>query len=107
MEAARGVLIGSAHTAESLWAALADLSGLPEKTRLGPPGVDVDEFCPGGRREDLVAFVGKLIVSKGVDLLLAAWPLVRADHPRVRLEIAGYRRLRGRAAAAAGGAGSG
>jgi glycosyltransferase involved in cell wall biosynthesis len=90
MEAARGVLAGSAHTAESLWAALADLPDLPEKTRLGPPGVDIEEFSSRGEREDLVAFVGKLIVSKGVDLLLAAWPLVRAEHPRARLEVAGY-----------------
>jgi glycosyltransferase involved in cell wall biosynthesis len=90
MEAARGILAGSAHTAESLWAALADLPALPEKTRLGPPGVDVEEFSPRGEREELVAFVGKLIVSKGVDLLLAAWPLVRAENPRARLEVAGY-----------------
>jgi glycosyltransferase involved in cell wall biosynthesis len=90
MEAAQGVLAGSAHTAESLWVALADLPDLPEKTRLGPPGVDVEEFSPRGEREDLVAFVGKLIVSKGVDLLLAAWPLVRAQHPLARLEVAGY-----------------
>jgi glycosyltransferase involved in cell wall biosynthesis len=34
--------------------------------------------------------VGKLIVSKGVDLLLAAWPLVRAEHSEARLQIAGY-----------------
>jgi glycosyltransferase involved in cell wall biosynthesis len=34
--------------------------------------------------------VGKLIVSKGVDLLLAAWPLVRAEHPDVVLEVAGF-----------------
>jgi glycosyltransferase involved in cell wall biosynthesis len=90
MEAARGVLIGSAHTAESLWAALPDVAGLREKTRLGPPGVDVEEFRPRGPREELVAFVGKLIVSKGVDLLLAAWPLVRAAHPGARLEVAGF-----------------
>jgi glycosyltransferase involved in cell wall biosynthesis len=90
MEAARGVLIGSAHTAESLWATLSDLPDLPGKTRLGPPGVDVEEFSPRGGREELVAYVGKLIVSKGVDLLLAAWPLVRAEHPRARLEIAGF-----------------
>ena len=90
MQAANGVLIGSAHTAESLWSALADLPDLRGKTRLGPPGVDVAEFRPRGGREDLVAFVGKLIVSKGVDLLLAAWPLVRAAHPWARLEIAGY-----------------
>ena len=35
-------------------------------------------------------FVGKLIVSKGVDLLMAAWPLVRAAHPEARLQVAGY-----------------
>jgi glycosyltransferase involved in cell wall biosynthesis len=34
--------------------------------------------------------VGKLIVSKGVDLLLAAWPLVKAGCPDARLEIAGF-----------------
>jgi glycosyltransferase involved in cell wall biosynthesis len=90
LAAANGVLIGSAHTAESLWATLTYVPGLREKTRLGPPGVDVEEFSPGGEREGLVAFVGKLIVSKGVDLLLAAWPMVRAVHPGARLEVAGY-----------------
>jgi glycosyltransferase involved in cell wall biosynthesis len=90
VEAAGGVLTGSGHTAESLWAALSDLPDLREKTRLGPPGVDVEEFRPQGEREPLVAFVGKLIVSKGVDLLLAAWPLVRAANPGVRLKVAGF-----------------
>jgi glycosyltransferase involved in cell wall biosynthesis len=90
VEAANGILTGSGHTAESLWAALADLPDLREKTRLGPPGVDVEEFRPRGEREPLVAFVGKLIVSKGVDLLLAAWPLVRAANPQARLEVAGF-----------------
>jgi glycosyltransferase involved in cell wall biosynthesis len=90
MEAANGVLIGSAHTAESLWEALPELPDLREKTRLGPPGVDIAEFRPRGEREQLVAYVGKLIVSKGVDLLLCAWPLVRDTHPGARLEIAGF-----------------
>ncbi len=91
MEASQGVLVGSAHTGESLWAALPDLPGLPGKTRLGPPGVDVEEFAPGeAGRDPLVVFVGKLIVSKGVDLLLAAWPLVHARHPQARLEVAGF-----------------
>src|SRR6185312_17306256 len=59
--------------------------------RLGPPGVDVEEFAPvEGERERKVVFVGKLIVSKGVDLLLAAWPLVHARHPEVRLQVAGF-----------------
>lgn len=90
MEAASGVLVGSLHTASSLWQALPDVSGLREKTRLGPPGVDLGEFRPRGNREAMVAFVGKLIVAKGADLLLAAWPLVAASHPGVRLEVAGF-----------------
>jgi glycosyltransferase involved in cell wall biosynthesis len=108
MDAANGVLVGSLHTGESLWKALPDLPNLKDKTRLGPPGVDVEEFQPleasidgpsttpraGSSmlapRERLVVFVGKLIVSKGVDLLLAAWPLVHAKHPGVRLQVAGF-----------------
>jgi glycosyltransferase involved in cell wall biosynthesis len=113
MHAASTVLVGSRHTAESLWAALPEVSDLRKKTRLGPPGVDTDAFHPRvaegeggfGRVSPLtppspptgpaadssrIVFVGKLIVSKGVDLLLAAWPLVRAEHPDARLEIAGY-----------------
>ena len=39
---------------------------------------------------DRVLFVGKLIVSKGVDLLLAAWPLVHAAKPGSRLLIVGF-----------------
>jgi glycosyltransferase involved in cell wall biosynthesis len=109
MEAAQGVLVGSRHTAESLWAALPEVAGLREKTRLGPPGVDTESFRPrevgsdppGSRSRGVpagpdpasrrrIVFVGKLIVSKGVDLLLAAWPLVRAQHPEAELEIAGF-----------------
>ncbi|HYC81245.1 MAG TPA: glycosyltransferase [Solirubrobacterales bacterium] len=89
--AANGVLVGSRHTAESLWAALPELPELEARTRLGPPGVDVEEFRPApGPRQPLVVFVGKLIVSKGVDLLLAAWPLVHARHPEARLQVAGF-----------------
>jgi glycosyltransferase involved in cell wall biosynthesis len=113
MRAASGVLVGSRHTAESLWNALPGVPGLREKTRLGPPGLDPETFRPRVARGDggfgrvspptprhpvtgpaadspRVVFVGKLIVSKGVDLLLAAWPLVRAKHSGARLEIAGY-----------------
>jgi glycosyltransferase involved in cell wall biosynthesis len=113
MEAANGVLVGSRHTAESLWETLPDLPGLREKTRLGPPGVDTEAFGPATAPEDasatgrgggspaatgpagrggpsLIVFVGKLIVSKGVDLLLAAWPLVHAAYPDARLRIAGF-----------------
>jgi glycosyltransferase involved in cell wall biosynthesis len=114
MNAASGVLVGSRHTAESLWAALPSVTGLEEKTRLGPPGVDTEAFQPrvlsrrpspmcsdtsgvlryGGppppRHPRTIVFVGKLIVSKGADLLIAAWPLVQAAHPDAQLKIAGY-----------------
>jgi glycosyltransferase involved in cell wall biosynthesis len=129
---ARTVLVGSRHTAESLWTALGD-EGLPARTRLGPPGVDIEEFrsrpraeaaaevrdlarrltaaaaaeedhafardeAAAGRalaqldfeRDRHVAFVGKLIVSKGLDLLAAAWPLVLRDVPDARLVIVGF-----------------
>jgi glycosyltransferase involved in cell wall biosynthesis len=40
--------------------------------------------------DTLVAFVGKLIVSKGVDLLLAAFPLVLEQAPHARLVVVGF-----------------
>ena len=133
---AGGVLVGSHHTAASLWDALDD-PDVRRRTRLGPPGVDVERFVPRDRVEAsarlgalasrlqadgsdagapantdvfalderaagdalarldptsdrLVAFVGKLIVSKGVDLLLAAWPLVLESVPAARLVVVGF-----------------
>jgi glycosyltransferase involved in cell wall biosynthesis len=116
---ARGVLVGSQHTAGSLFEALSGEPSLRERTRLGPPGVDVHEFRPrepdldrlasrpaaswGGEqgspevlreldlsRDRLVSYVGKLIVSKGVDLLLAAWPIVVGSVPDARLVMVGF-----------------
>jgi glycosyltransferase involved in cell wall biosynthesis len=122
---ATGVLVGSSHMAERLWEFLPETR---ERTRLGPPGVDVRRFRPlepaqagqrlraladrleGGEaaewggdaaapaalrsldpeRDALVSFVGKLIVSKGIDLLLAAWPLVVAEVPNARLCVVGF-----------------
>jgi glycosyltransferase involved in cell wall biosynthesis len=130
MDAAQGVLVGSRHTAESLWEAIGDPE-LPARTRLGPPGVDTELFRPLAGQSPVdrlaevaahvasqeaagdafqrdpraaadairhlaaaagprVVLVGKLIVSKGVDLLLAAWPLVYAENPGARLLIAGF-----------------
>jgi glycosyltransferase involved in cell wall biosynthesis len=141
---ASAVLVGSRHTAVSLWRTLDDPE-LPGRTRLGPPGVDVERFAPrepaqaaagvralaarlrAGAREAeaahdaevtqrveddafardepaaaaavqrldpehdaLVAYVGKLIVSKGVDLLVAAWPLVLERDPEARLVVVGF-----------------
>jgi glycosyltransferase involved in cell wall biosynthesis len=134
--AAAGVLVGSRHSAESLWSVL-DQIELRARTGFGSPGVDTDRFRPlpardavaqgrllaaalrsapqtqsarstfsrdrasGGRavaklaeqreqRLPLVAFVGKLILAKGIDLLLAAWPLVLAEVPQARLAVVGF-----------------
>lgn len=38
----------------------------------------------------IVLFVGKLIVSKGVDLLVVAWPFVRKTHADARLLVTGF-----------------
>jgi glycosyltransferase involved in cell wall biosynthesis len=162
---AGAVLVGSRHTAESLWQALGDPT-LERRTRLGPPGVDVERFTPreteeaaAGLREliaglrsaavhsaaaapplsspsitttataiptttesfastdpgipasafarddraaakalerlapgedRIVGFVGKLIFNKGIDLLLAAWPLVLRSVPRAKLVVVGF-----------------
>jgi glycosyltransferase involved in cell wall biosynthesis len=42
------------------------------------------------RRDRIVSYVGKLIAAKGVDLLLAAWPLVVARVPDARLIVVGF-----------------
>lgn len=133
LDAASGVLVGSRHTAESLWTALDD-PALPARTRLGPPGVDLTAFHPrdpqaaaaGVRRlverlaeepplthdgssfrrdpaaaarvlgrlrpgaDRVVLFLGKEILAKGLDLLLAAWPLVLHRLPDARLVVVGF-----------------
>jgi len=119
IEPAAGILVGSSHTAHVLFETVPGPS-IPERTRIGPPGVDVHRFRPHERNQALaeagrladrleaekpvagepedsfgrdapaiaaalrgwaegdtrVLFVGKFLVSKGVDLLAAAWPLV-------------------------------
>ncbi len=144
---ARTVLVGSRHTAESLWEALGEADegagSIRARTRLGPPGVDVERFVPrepeqaevelraliaqlragqagaGGESDDafsrdepaiadalervltvrrstpegggeVVAFVGKLIAAKGVELLLDAWSLVLERRPNALLVVIGF-----------------
>src|ERR671915_257437 len=55
VRAAASVLVGSRHTAESLWEVLADEPSLRERTGLGPPGVDVHAFRPGAADLDGLA----------------------------------------------------
>jgi glycosyltransferase involved in cell wall biosynthesis len=119
-EAAAGILAGSSHTAGVLFETVPD-PRIRERTRLGPPGVDVHRFRPrepaeaarglqglaarldserGATSDDSfgrdgpaiaaalrawaegdarVLYVGKFLLSKGVDLLVAAWPLIHRE----------------------------
>jgi len=54
----------------------------------GAAGAALARLDPQADR--LVAFVGKLIVSKGVDLLAAAWPLVVQRVPAAHLALVGF-----------------
>src|SRR3954451_10575334 len=60
LDQASAVLVGSRHTAQSLWEAMGDPE-LPARTRLGPPGVDVQEFRPmPDARARVAALAGEL-----------------------------------------------
>ena len=148
---ARAVLVGSRHTAASLWAAMEDAGAArahaagaagrgrralrPARARAAPAApawrAARERAHARGRahrpsasrarapspatsgaaaealerldpeRDRLVAFVGKLIVSKGVDLLLAAWPLVLEQRARGATRGRRLRRLPRRVGAAA------
>src|SRR5262249_53722289 len=58
-EAAAGILAGSSHTARVLFEAVPN-PNLPERTRLGPPGVDVHRFRPHPV-EEAVANLARLV----------------------------------------------
>ena len=71
------------------------LAGRLEQRRPGGLGRDLELAAAGIRsyaaaEGPRVVFVGKLIVSKGCDLLLAAWPLVARGHPGARLMMVGF-----------------
>jgi glycosyltransferase involved in cell wall biosynthesis len=77
-------------------------AGIRARWRVVPSGVDVDRFHPpapeervaarerlGLPRGPLVVCVGALRRSKGQDVLLSAWPLVRGRVPGARLALVG------------------
>ena len=72
----------------------------PSRIRAIPPGLDLDWFSPGDRTaaraalgvaEDVfvVAAARRLVPRMGLDVLLAAWPAVRAARPGAVLLLAG------------------
>jgi glycosyltransferase involved in cell wall biosynthesis len=62
-----------------------------ERVEVIPAGVDTTFFTPAPPPDGppVVAFVGRLVEKKGVDVLLAAWPEVRAAVPGASLHVLG------------------
>ena len=80
----------SEEASEGLTRLADSLEGAEAASWGGEPGAAdaLRAIDPG--RDRVVGYVGKLIVSKGVDLLLAAWPLVVAEVPQARLCVVGF-----------------
>lgn len=62
-----------------------------DRIRVIPGSVDTSYFSPTSVPvSPNVAFIGRFVEKKGVDILLEAWPHVRAAVPRARLTMLGY-----------------
>lgn len=64
----------------------------PDRVAVIAPGVDLDRFRPAplpGDAAPLVLCVRRLEHRMGIDVLLRAWPAVRAAHPEARLVLVG------------------
>jgi glycosyltransferase involved in cell wall biosynthesis len=78
----------------------ATVAGELEHVRAGydTAGIDADAALSARRLGEsdgpLIVYVGKLIASKGIELLLAALPLIAQEQPRVRLAVAGFGNFR-------------
>ena len=73
---------------ESAWQAAAWVPA-GHRIEVVPNPVELRGTTPAGDGEERVVFAGTLSHLKGVDVLLAAWPAVRARRPAARLILAG------------------
>lgn len=75
----------------------------PERIRVISGGVDTSFFRPIAIPEQpVVAFVGRFVEKKGIDVLLAAWSQVRRSVPDAQLVLLGYGSKTPRSDASAG-----
>jgi glycosyltransferase involved in cell wall biosynthesis len=85
LRAADAVLTPSAWSAEAAQRAGAD----PGRVHVVHAGIDLPEPTPVEKREPVVLSMGRLVRSKGVDVLIEAFAEVAADRPGWLLQVAG------------------
>ena len=67
-----------------------DLGFAAERIHVIPAGIDTSFFTPQPLPSDpVVAFVGRFVEKKGVDVLMRAWPLVHDEIPDAELHVLG------------------
>ncbi len=59
------------------------------RVRIIPNGIDIEDYRSDGKEPDTVAFLGRDDARKGLHVLLAAWPKVRAARPDSQLRVIG------------------
>lgn len=86
VKAAAAVIVPSRFLAD----VVAGLGFARERIHVIPSGVDTQFFAPTPMpAAPSVAFVGRLVEKKGLDILLAAWPTVRDVVPGATLTVLG------------------
>ena len=85
LRAADAVVTPSAWSAEAVRRARVD----PGRVRVVHAGIDLPEATPLAKREPVVLSMGRLVHSKGVDVLVEAFAKAAAGRAGWRLEVAG------------------
>jgi glycosyltransferase involved in cell wall biosynthesis len=112
LDDAAAIVTNSGTSAEDvvLWARAHGLD-IAEKTRVVPPGINAETFAPAASRaaaidavrrevalpagfdlqpdDDVLAFAGRLMWTKGIQHAVAALPLIARQRPCARLLVAG------------------
>ena len=67
-----------------------ELGFATERIHVIPAGIDTSFFTPQPLPTDpVVAFVGRFVDKKGIDVLMKAWPLVHGEVPDAQLHVLG------------------